>query len=180
MRIIAGSVRGTQLASLAGDATRPTLSRTKEGVFSAIQFLLPGAAVLDLYAGSGQLGLEALSRGASSCVFVDNAAGAVRVVRQNIDACGFAGAAKVENCAAATYVARTEETFDIVFLDPPYAGGELLSTLDGLEKICRPGAAVLCESAADAVLPEAAGALRLVKTYRYGAVKISRYALAGA
>ena len=176
MRIIAGRARGVQLESLAGDATRPTLGRAKEGVFSSIQFLLPGAVVLDLYAGSGQLGLEALSRGAARCVFVDEAADAVRIIRQNIALCGFAAEARVERTAAAAYVARAAEPFDIVFLDPPFASGEFPGILAGLARVCRHGAVVLCESPAGAEMPETAGVLRLVKTYRYGTVKISRYA----
>ena len=72
MRIIAGTARGTALKTLPGtDVTRPTVARVKEGMFSAVQFLVPGARVLDAFAGSGQLGLEALSRGAASCVFLD-------------------------------------------------------------------------------------------------------------
>ena len=87
MRVISGSARGTKLAALPGeDITRPTVDRVKEGMFSALQFILPGAKVLDLFAGSGQLGIEALSRGAASCVFVDQDRGAVRIVEQNCKA----------------------------------------------------------------------------------------------
>ena len=175
MRIIAGRARGVQLASLAGDATRPTLGRAKEGVFSSIHFLLPGAAVLDLYAGSGQLGLEALSRGAARCVFVDEAADAVRIIRQNVALCGFAAEARVERTSAAAYVARAAGQFDVVFLDPPFASGEFPGILADLARICRPGAAVLCESPSGAEMPARAGSLLLGKTYRYGTVKISRY-----
>ena len=89
MRVISGSARGTKLAALPGeDITRPTVDRVKEGMFSALQFILPGAKVLDLFAGSGQLGIEALSRGAASCVFVDQDRGAVRIVEQNCKAAG--------------------------------------------------------------------------------------------
>lgn len=92
MRVISGSARGTKLAALPGeDITRPTVDRVKEGMFSALQFILPGAKVLDLFAGSGQLGIEALSRGAASCVFVDQDRGAVRIVEQNCKAARCAG-----------------------------------------------------------------------------------------
>ena len=94
MRVIAGTARGVRLRTLPGtDVTRPTVDRVKEGMFSALQFLLPGARVLDLFAGSGQLGIEALSRGAASCVFIDENRAAVRIVQDNLRAAGLSARA---------------------------------------------------------------------------------------
>ena len=89
MRVIAGTARGKNLQALPGeDVTRPTINRVKEAMFSSVQFLVPGARVLDLFAGSGQLGIEALSRGAARCVFIDSSREACAVVRQNLKAAG--------------------------------------------------------------------------------------------
>ena len=106
MRIIAGEARGTALKTLPGtDVTRPTVARVKEGMFSAVQFLLPGARVLDAFAGSGQLGLEALSRGAASCVFLDESRAACAVVRENAAAARLAAKARVLQTSAGAYLA---------------------------------------------------------------------------
>ena len=101
MRVIAGSARGIRLTALPGEEiTRPTIDRVKESMFSSVQFLVEGADVLDLFAGSGQLGIEALSRGARRCVFIDQDKGACDVVRQNLRAAGLAGKASVTQTQA--------------------------------------------------------------------------------
>ena len=121
MRVIAGSARGVKLATLpGGDVTRPTQDRVKEGMFSAVQFLLEGARVLDLFAGSGQLGIEALSRGAARCVFIDENRAACAVVRQNLKAAGLYEKASVAESSAERYLAACRESFDLILLDPPY------------------------------------------------------------
>lgn len=175
MRIIAGQARGRRLATLKGEDTRPTLERVKEAMFSAVQFWLPGASVLDLYAGSGQLGLEALSRGAARCVLVDNSAEAVALIAQNAAAAGLADKARVLRADAAAYLARCGERFDLILLDPPYRRQSLPDILPMAAKVAAPGALVLCESEPGAPLPAQAGGLRLEKQYRYGAVLVSRY-----
>ncbi|MBR6602386.1 MAG: 16S rRNA (guanine(966)-N(2))-methyltransferase RsmD, partial [Clostridia bacterium] len=126
MRIITGKAKGIRLATLDGEATRPTSERTKEAVFSMLQFDIEGRRVLDLFAGSGQMGLEALSRGAQSATFVDHAKAAISVIKQNIEKTRLEGANVV--CADSLEYLRTEgrkrnesAKFDIVFLDPPYA-----------------------------------------------------------
>ena len=110
MRVISGTARGTRLAALPGEEiTRPTVDRVKEGMFSAVQFLLAGARVLDLFAGSGQLGIEALSRGAARCVFIDSSREACAVVRQNLKAAGlFEKASVAETCLLYTSDAADE------------------------------------------------------------------------
>ncbi len=158
MRIIAGSARGRRLQTLPGQDTRPTLERVKEGMFSAVQFGLPGAAVLDLYAGNGQLGLEALSRGAAVCTFVDNAKGAVEIIRQNAASTGLQARCRIVRQSAEAFVQSTADRFDLLLLDPPYRSGALPALLEGLGRCCRPGAVVLCESPAGMRFPGRIGA----------------------
>ena len=135
MRVIAGEARGRSLEALPGtDVTRPTLSQVKEAMFSIVQFDLPGARVLDLYAGSGQLGIEALSRGAARCVFLDENREAVSIVMRNCKACGVFDRSRVNIGEAARYLSACREQFDIVLLDPPFRNGTLekiLPTLRG-------------------------------------------------
>lgn len=123
MRIITGSRRGRKLKTLPGDAVRPTPDRVKEALFNILQFDLEGRVFLDLFAGSGQIGLEALSRGAKRAVFVDSAKASCGVVLENIHTTGFENEAQVMNAEYASYLLRCTETFDIAFLDPPYRAG---------------------------------------------------------
>ena len=119
MRVIAGEARGRRLEALPGtEITRPTMDQVKEAMFSIVQFDLPGARVLDLYAGSGQLGIEALSRGAAEAVFVDRRPDAVRLVQENLALCGFTDRARVKSGDALAYL-KSGEKFDLIFLDPP-------------------------------------------------------------
>lgn len=176
MRVIAGQARGTRLETLpGGDVTRPTVDRVKEGMFSAVQFVLPGAKVLDLFAGSGQLGIEALSRGAARCVFVDESREAVRIVAANLKAAGLFSQAVVTNMSAASYLAGTREQFDIVLLDPPYRHNTLAEILPQVAHIVAEGGMVLAESEKGAQLPEEVDGLVLKKQYKYGTVLVTRY-----
>lgn len=151
MRIITGSAKGVRLATLDGENTRPTTERAKEAVFSMLQFDIEGRRVLDLFAGSGQMGLEALSRGAASAVMVDHAKAAVDIIRKNIEKTKLEGASVV--CSDALEYLRkcrrsSDEKFDIVFIDPPYAE-KVIPTVLGLllegRKIKRT-ALIVCES----------------------------------
>lgn len=123
LRIITGSAKGKKIITLEGEATRPTSERIKEAVFSSIQFDIENRRVLDLFAGSGQLGLEALSRGADFCMFVDSERDALEVVKKNIAACGFDGKCRHIASDWRNYIrkASAREKFDLVFVDPPYA-----------------------------------------------------------
>ena len=122
MRIITGSARGANLFTLAGEATRPTAQRTKEAIFSMIQFDIEGRKVLDLFAGSGQLSLEALSRGAAEAVLCDSSREAVNIIRRNAEKTRLADKCKINVTDANAFIGRLgSEKFDIVFLDPPYA-----------------------------------------------------------
>lgn len=176
MRVVSGSARGTKLTALPGEEiTRPTIDRVKEGMFSALQFSLPGARVLDLYAGSGQLGIEALSRGAASCIFLDQNRQAVEVVTQNCKAANVFDRSRVALGEANAFLANTKETFHIALLDPPYKQGTLAQVLPALARVMEPGGIVLCESEVAADLPDEAEGLAKKKQYRYGAVLVTRY-----
>ncbi|MBR2634216.1 MAG: 16S rRNA (guanine(966)-N(2))-methyltransferase RsmD [Clostridia bacterium] len=123
MRIITGKAKGVRLASLPGDAVRPTTEMAKEGVFSAIQFDLNGKSFLDLFAGSGQMGLEAISRGAAHCTFVDCSEDSLKIVRKNIEKTGFSTQSRVIRSEYGEYIksaSKRGQNFDYIFADPPY------------------------------------------------------------
>ena len=119
MRVITGLAKGRHLEELPGLDTRPTTSRVKEGLFSAIQFDIEGRRVLDLFAGTGQLGIEALSRGAAFCDFVDSAPAALKVVQRNVRTCGFEDRAACHGKDFTAFLSRAGEKYGLVFLDPP-------------------------------------------------------------
>ena len=147
MRVIAGEARGRRLEALPGtDITRPTLDQVKEAMFSIVQFDLPGARVLDLYAGSGQLGIEALSRGAARCVFLDENREAVNIVMKNCKNCGVFDRSRVNIGEAARFLSACREQFDLVLLDPPFHNGTLENILPIVDKCVAPGGIVICES----------------------------------
>ena len=175
MRIITGQARGRRLQTLPGEDTRPTAGRVKEALFSALQFELEGRRVLDLFAGSGQMGLEALSRGAAGCVFVDSNPAAVEVIRQNQRATGLTAGTQVLCQDALTYLSHRHDRFDIVFLDPPYAAGLLEDCLDRVVPFLNEGGVILCETDDKTKLPQRAGDFGLQKTYRYGKTCIWLY-----
>lgn len=176
MRVITGLAKGKRLTAPEGqDTTRPTAEKVKEGVFSAIQFLLEEAEVLDLFAGSGQLGIEALSRGAKKAVFVDNAKAAVACIKENLANCGFSGKSYIHQSDVQSYLAGAKETFDIVFLDPPYAEEAVPVLLPKVEPLVKPGGVVFCEVSKRSDLPETAGGLHFYKEYRYGRTKVVQF-----
>ncbi len=150
MRIITGSARGTKLFTLSGEATRPTAERTKEAVFSIIQFDIEGRKVLDLFAGSGQLSLEALSRGASSAVLCDSSREAVDIIKKNAEKTRLADKCRIYAADASWVINRLNEKFDLVFLDPPYAAKLIPGVLAKLlsQGILKPTTVIVCESAA--------------------------------
>ena len=180
MRIITGLARGCRLETLAGEDTRPTAERVKEAVCSALQFEIDGRAALDLFAGSGQMGLELLSRGAVGCVFVDKNPEAAAVIRRNLHAVAkrepaLSRNAQVLNLDAMAYIGRTKDRFDIAVLDPPYAAGLLEPALRETVKHMNPGGVIVCESDSGLELPEQVEDYRLDRTYRYGRVILRLY-----
>lgn len=175
MRVITGSARGVRLATLDGTHTRPTAERTKEAVFSMIQFDIEGRAVLDLFAGSGQMGIEALSRGARSCVFVENAADAAAIVKKNLQATRLTDRATLLQRDALDFCRHPMGKFDLVFLDPPYAAGLLESVLPAVTALVNRGGTIICETAPETELPETIGEFALVRDKRYGKSRIRLY-----
>lgn len=175
MRVITGSARGRRLITLEGEDVRPTTDKVKEALFSIIQFEIEGRKVLDLFAGSGQLGIEALSRGAKSAVFVDLSRQAVEVIKQNLENTGFSKNAVVLNTDSIAFAATRAEKYDIAFLDPPYRKGLLQKALPLVADIMNEGGVIVCEAPFEEEIPENAGEFNLVKTYKYGKIKLATY-----
>ena len=175
MRVITGSTRGKRLVTPAGLDVRPTPDRVKEGIFSALHFDIEGRRVLDLFAGSGQLSIEALSRGAESAVIVDNSVNSLKAVRSNIEACGFSDKARVIQSDYASFCAMSRDTFDIVFLDPPYNEGLLMPALKAVLPLVSDYGIIVCEHPMDVKLEESIGGFAVSKVYRYGKVLVTVY-----
>ncbi|MDR1669718.1 MAG: 16S rRNA (guanine(966)-N(2))-methyltransferase RsmD [Oscillospiraceae bacterium] len=176
MRIIAGEARGRKLKPVPEEGTRPTSDRVKESIFNILQFHLEGRRVLDLFAGSGQLGVEALSRGARECVFVEQSGAAADVIREN--ARFFAGRFEVRVAEVLRWLESAAGTFDIVLLDPPYQSQLAKKTLQILFRrdMVSPGGFILCECARETEPPEAHTGYALQKTYPYGSKQLLLYA----
>lgn len=177
MRVITGTARGRKLRELPGMETRPTTDKVKESIFNIIQFDIEGRRVLDLFGGTGQLGIEALSRGAAHCTFVDLRREAAAVIRENLQVTRLADQARVVQGDSLSFLASCREKFDLILLDPPYASGLL-------EKAVKEAAAIdiltengimVCESAADQVLPALEAPYEKGREYRYGKIKITLY-----
>ncbi len=179
MRVITGTARGRRLLELVGQETRPTTDRVKEGLFSALQFEIEGAKVLDLFAGTGQLGIECLSRGAVSATFVDLRRDAAALVKKNLEQTNLLDRACVICGDARDFLTRTNETFDLIFLDPPYASDWLNEILERIAApgfdILRPCGIIAAEHPAENVLPALPPPYRLQRTYRYGRIAVSLF-----
>lgn len=176
MRVISGIARNARLAALPGeDITRPTAERVKEGMFSIVHFMLDGARVLDLFAGSGQLGIEALSRGAMHCVFIDQSREACALIQQNLKTAHLFEKARVAQMRAEAYLSACQEKFDLIVLDPPYRQGTAALLLPALAAVTAPGGTVIAETEQGAPMPARCGTLTLRKQYRYGTVALTRY-----
>jgi 16S rRNA (guanine966-N2)-methyltransferase len=165
MRVVAGIARGRRLQSPGGNATRPTSDRVREATFNALGSLgaVQDATVIDLFAGSGALGIEALSRGAATATFVDHDRAAIAAVRANLDTCGFADRAEVVQAPAAQFVARSVaagRTWDLALLDPPYDHADWPTLLSSL-----PAELAVVESGGEVALPDGWVELR---AKRYG------------
>lgn len=175
MRVITGTARGRKLTALEGDSVRPTSDMVKEAIFSIIQFDIEGAMVLDLFSGTGQLGIEAVSRGAKECRFVDSSADSLRCTRDNIAACGFNGKCTVTQADSIDFLRQVRITFDIALLDPPYNKGILEKALPLLVPHMSERGIIVCEHERELTLPDEIGAFRKAKTYRYGKIGLTVY-----
>lgn len=176
MRVIAGAQRGRRLMGPKGPGLRPTSDRVKEALFSILSPRLAGARVLDLYAGTGAIGIEALSRGAGHATFVEPRASSLRVLRANLERCGFGEQATVHPCTVASFCRRSaasEPAYDIVFADPPYDDADAAALLSALARhsgLCPTDTLVLEHSSKSEPVIDG---LTLVRRYRYGDTALS-------
>ena len=177
MRVITGKARGVQLKTPDGMTTRPTTDRVKEALFSIIQFEIPTARVLDLFGGTGQLGIEALSRGAKSAVFVDAGEPACRLIRENLKKTKLESDAKVIRADYLDYLKRCREKFDIIFLDPPYAEVFLENALKCITEIdiLESGGIIVAERPLGKDLPWDFPGFSRSKDYKYGNTLLTIY-----
>ena len=177
MRVITGSARGAKLKTLEGLATRPTSDRVKEAIFNIIQFDIQGRRVLDLLGGSGQLAIEALSRGADYAVIVDQSAEAVKVIKDNLKKTKFDQQASVFQMDYLRYLSTAREKFDLIFLDPPYAEKSLENALQKISEIdiLSEGGIIICERPKDKVMPPEVGGLLCSRDYNYGKTAVNLY-----
>jgi len=175
MRVITGTARGKRLETLDGDAVRPTSDRVKEAIFSIIQFDIEGRRILDLFAGSGQLGIEALSRGAESATFIDAATESLDVVRRNLKSTGLEKQAVVFKSDYSSFLLNCKSNYDIAFLDPPYLAGKLTDALQKTASVMSDYGIIICEHPVTLDMPSEAGGFSIKKQYRYGKTMISLY-----
>ena len=177
MRVIAGTARSVPLLSRDGLDTRPTTDRVKEAIFNIIQFDIEGRQLLDLFGGSGQMAIEALSRGAAGAVIVDQSKDSISIIRQNLQKTKLTEKAEVVCADYMEYLNRCKKRFDLIFLDPPYREKFLENALNRISEIdiLKSGGIIVCERPAEKALPDAYAAFRRVRDYRYGKTGITVY-----
>lgn len=177
MRVIAGKAKGIRLKTPEGMETRPTADRVKEALFSIIQFDLPEASVLDLFGGTGQLGIEAISRGARKAVFVDESEKACRLMKENIKTAGFQDASSVIRGDYLSYLSSCREKFNIIFLDPPYAEIFLEKALTKISQIdiLQSGGIMIAERPLGKELPPELEGYARSRDYKYGKILLTLY-----
>lgn len=181
MRIIAGTLKGRRLTAPSGLDLRPTSDKVKEALFNILSDRIEGAAFLDLYAGTGSVGMDALSRGARNVVFVENNKRHLQYLKKNISSCSFEGKAEIFSVSASDFlkkVKRATRSFDFIFIDPPYASSEVEKILPMLwegDMIMDRGM-VIIEHFHKKTLPEESGNLFFLKKYKYGETVLSFYA----
>ncbi len=175
MRVITGTARGRRLITPEGLDTRPTTDKVKEAICSSLQFEFPGANVIDLFAGSGQMAIEALSRGAARATLIDADQRAINCIRQNVKNCGFADQATILKSDAISFLQRTTERFDIAFLDPPYHHDILAQILPILAEKLQKNGIIVCEHEPECKLSQRILHFDLQKQKKYGKIIISVY-----
>lgn len=175
MRVITGTAKGRKLKTLPGLDVRPTIEGVKEAIFSIVQFDVEDAVVLDLFAGSGQLGIEALSRGAKKVVFVDNSAESIKIIKDNLKHTELTENAVVCNMANNAFLRSTREKFDIAILDPPYNHKLIHKSMPQLVEKMSESGIIICEHEKETSLPERFGDFAISKIYRHGRVTLTAY-----
>ena len=182
MRVISGSARGRRLKGLQGMDTRPTTDKVKESLFNIIQFEIEGRRVLDLFGGTGQLGIEALSRGADHCTFVDMRKEAAALIRENLRLTGLSERSRVVQGDALSFLSSCGEKFDVILLDPPYHTELLEKSVERITEfdILREHGIMICESAAERELPALPPPYERGREYRYGKIRLTVCRRAGS
>ena len=176
MRVITGSARGRALETLKGDdIVRPTTDKVKEAVFSSIQFELEGRVFIDVFAGRGQMGIEALSRGAAKAVFLDSSKKAAAVIERNLKVTNLQHLAEVITADSVSYLKRTDREFDIAFLDPPYNKGILQETMPIIAQRMKKTGVIICESALNDKILQKYYNFTLDRERTYGKIRVSTY-----
>ncbi len=175
MRVITGSARGRKLKAPEGFDVRPTTDGVKEAIFSAIQFEIEGRTVLDLFAGSGQLGIEALSRGAKKAVFVDSSQVSIKLVRENVSHVGFDSCSRIINMPNTAFLHTCAEKFDIALLDPPYDRKLIQKSLPALTNLMNDDGVIVCEHEIECRLPEEVNGFVIAKSKKHGKTGITIY-----
>ena len=177
MRVITGKAKGISLKTPRGMLTRPTADRVKEALFSIIRFYVPGARVLDLFGGTGQLGIEALSQGAQYAVFVDAREDACGLIRENLKRTHLENQASVLRCDYMEYLRQCRERFDVIFLDPPYAEDFLENALNRITEIdiLRSGGIIVAERPLGKELQQEFPGYSRSKDYKYGKTLLTLY-----
>ncbi len=173
MRVITGIARGRRLTAPEGLDVRPTTDKVKEGIFSAIQFQIEGAYVLDLFAGSGQMGIEALSRGAKRAVFIDSSQRAIRCINDNLRVTKLERQAEVISRDSYDFIKLTRQAFDIIILDPPYRHDHIANVLPIAARKLSKGGCIICEYESEMDEPAVPEGLTLRKTYHYGKINVT-------
>ena len=177
MRVITGKARGVLLKTPDGMKTRPTSDRVKEALFSIIQFEVPGARVLDLFGGTGQLGIEALSRGAKRAVFVDEREQACQLIKENLKRTRFENDGYVVRSDYMAFLEKCNEQFDIILLDPPYAEVFLENSLKMITEIdiLQSGGIIVAERPFGKELSWDFSGIKRSKDYKYGKTLLTIY-----
>ena len=180
MRVIAGLAKGRRLKSPVGLVTRPTTDRIKESIFSILSPYLSGSYVLDLFSGTGNLGIEALSRGAEKAIFVDNNRNSIRVIRENTETTGFKEKSKIlqlEALKAISELAKSGEKYDIIFMDPPYLKGYIVPCIQAIEEggLLKDEGIIVIEHDSKDIIPDQFIKLKRIKNRKYGNTTISIY-----
>ena len=177
MRVITGTARGRRLKEPVGLETRPTADRVKEGFSPAFNLNLRAGGCWTSSAAQGRWGIEALSRGAAHATFVDLRKEAVGIIRENLSLTGFSDRATVVQGDYLAFLTRCRETFDVIFLDPPYGSGMLekaLETITTIDIVSENGI-IVCENGSTVGWPAVRAPYRLQKEYRYGKIRTALY-----
>jgi 16S rRNA (guanine966-N2)-methyltransferase len=180
MRVVSGTCKGRSLKAVPGSTTRPTTDKVKEAIFNMIGPYFEGGLGLDLFAGSGGLGIETLSRGFEKVIFVDRDQKAVQIIKENLISCGLIDQSEVyRNDAnrALKAIKKRDLKLDLILLDPPYKKQQLLNLMETIqsEGLLKPGGLIICEHGSDVELPDQVGLLAVTRREQYGIIGITIY-----